>query len=113
MPGLKCQLPQCSVIIHAMTGLQEIQKLISHIRRAHGFTLSWLDALDLRVEWETAANTGTIINSPMYRQLIRSTAVHRLFLLNKPAAAKAVVDRRRKPKLDALTLKTKRQIGAP
>ena len=50
--GLRCDFPGCKKVIHAMTGLQEIQKLQAHMRRAHRDPMGMLEALDHRVAVE-------------------------------------------------------------
>ncbi len=53
--GLRCRVPGCRVVIHAMTGLQEINKLRRHFTRAHLARLAMIDALELREKWERDA----------------------------------------------------------
>lgn len=50
--NLRCQVPGCKVVIRAMTGLQEIQKLIAHVKRVHGVTWDMVQALEWRAKWE-------------------------------------------------------------
>jgi hypothetical protein len=50
--GLKCQVPGCKKIIHAMTGLQEITKMRAHMKRAHLASITPSEALELRAAWE-------------------------------------------------------------
>jgi hypothetical protein len=50
--GLNCQVPGCRVVIRAMTGLQEIQKLARHFQTAHLARLTMYEALELRAKWE-------------------------------------------------------------
>ena len=50
--GLKCHVPGCKKVIRAMTGLQELQKLQAHIRKAHGANWTMAETLENRVEIE-------------------------------------------------------------
>lgn len=50
--GLKCRVPGCRTVIRAMTGLQQIQKLRDHVRRAHLAQWDVGDALEMRARWE-------------------------------------------------------------
>jgi hypothetical protein len=34
--GLKCPVEGCRKVIHGMTGLDELQKLSTHMKRVHG-----------------------------------------------------------------------------
>lgn len=52
MSGLKCGVPGCNTVIRAMTGLQELQKLRQHMRRAHAVNYNMTDALELRLHYE-------------------------------------------------------------
>jgi hypothetical protein len=49
---LRCRFPLCKATIAALTGLQELDKLRTHIRRAHRQMLTLSDVLDLRARWE-------------------------------------------------------------
>lgn len=49
---LRCRVPGCRHAIAAFTGLQELQKLIAHYRRAHLAHISMSDALEIRAAWE-------------------------------------------------------------
>lgn len=50
--NLRCQVPGCKSVIRAMTGLQEIHKLITHMRRVHATTWDVTQALEWRARWE-------------------------------------------------------------
>lgn len=50
--GLRCQVRGCRAVIHALTGLQELDKLIRHYRRVHLARLTMAEALELRALWE-------------------------------------------------------------
>lgn len=50
--GLKCTVPGCRTTIHAMTGLQELDKLGKHFLRAHRQMLDMNTLLELRVKIE-------------------------------------------------------------
>ena len=50
--GLRCDVPGCKKVIHAFTGLQELNKLQAHMRRAHRTPMNMNEALDRRVEIE-------------------------------------------------------------
>lgn len=50
--GLRCQVPGCEVVIYALTGLQELQKLQAHMRRAHMARKTLPEVLETRAEWE-------------------------------------------------------------
>jgi hypothetical protein len=50
--GLRCQVPGCKKVIHAMTGLQELQKMRAHMRRCHLASITTGEALELRAAWE-------------------------------------------------------------
>lgn len=52
MSGLKCPVPGCKKVIYALTGLQELQKLQQHYKRAHLARLNIEDALELRARIE-------------------------------------------------------------
>jgi hypothetical protein len=54
--GLRCPAPNCKTVIHAFTGLQELNKLQAHWRRKHGETLSLDAALELRALAEGASD---------------------------------------------------------
>lgn len=47
--GLKCSVPGCKKVIHAMTGLQELQKLRQHMARAHKANWNMNETLENRV----------------------------------------------------------------
>lgn len=49
---LKCRVPGCRVRIKGMTGYQEIEKLIKHMRRCHEVTWDLQQALAWRERWE-------------------------------------------------------------
>lgn len=50
--GLRCQVPGCRKVIHAMTGLQELDKMRNHMARAHLAHITPAEALEKRAEWE-------------------------------------------------------------
>lgn len=50
--GLKCTVPGCKKVIHAMTGLQELEKLRQHMRKAHLARWDMNEALENRVIME-------------------------------------------------------------
>jgi hypothetical protein len=50
--GLKCDFPGCKKVIHAFTGLQELQKLQAHMSRAHRNPMDIHRALDHRAAIE-------------------------------------------------------------
>lgn len=52
MVGLKCTYPGCKKVINAMTGLQEVQKLQAHVKKAHGLNWDMNLALENRVLME-------------------------------------------------------------
>lgn len=52
MSGLKCTVPGCKKVIYAMTGLQELDKLRKHMRKAHLANWSMNEALENRVIME-------------------------------------------------------------
>jgi hypothetical protein len=47
--GLKCTVPGCRVTIHAWTGLQELEKLRKHMRKAHLANWDFNQTLENRV----------------------------------------------------------------
>lgn len=47
--GLKCTAPGCRVTIRAWTGLQEVQKLQAHMRKAHRANWNMNQALENRI----------------------------------------------------------------
>lgn len=49
---LKCTVPGCCGKIYAMTGLQELQKIDAHFRRAHNQNLDMGTLLELRIKME-------------------------------------------------------------
>jgi len=49
---LRCTVPGCKKVIRAMTGLQELQKLRTHMRRAHLANWDMNEALENRVTME-------------------------------------------------------------
>lgn len=51
--ALNCQVPGCRASIRAMTGFQEIEKLMAHMRRVHLSSLTMNEALELRAAWES------------------------------------------------------------
>lgn len=55
MSGLKCTVPGCKKVIHAFTGLQELDKLRAHMRRAHLANWSMNEALENRITMENKA----------------------------------------------------------
>ena len=57
--GLCCQVPGCKVVIRALTGLQELQKLRAHLRRAHLADKGFMDTLETRAEWENRPRKGS------------------------------------------------------
>jgi len=54
MSELKCRVPGCRHVIRAMTGFQEVERLQSHMRKAHGVAYSMADALELRAHYESS-----------------------------------------------------------
>lgn len=50
--GLKCTVPGCKKIIRAFTGLQELQKLQAHMRKAHCANWDMNETLENRVIME-------------------------------------------------------------
>jgi len=54
--GLRCDFPGCKKVIHAFTGLQELQKLQAHMSRAHRNRMGMLEALDHRAAVEEGQN---------------------------------------------------------
>ena len=60
--GLKCDVSGCRKVIHAMTGLQEIQKLQAHMHRAHQNPMGMNEALERRVEIETGGSPEKKLN---------------------------------------------------
>lgn len=52
MSGLKCTVPGCKKVIYAMTGLQELDKLRKHMRKAHLANWSMNETLENRVIME-------------------------------------------------------------
>lgn len=55
--GLRCHVPGCRVVIRALTGLQELQKLQRHLKRAHLATKTMSEVLETRAEWERRVAT--------------------------------------------------------
>lgn len=49
---LRCRFPMCHRVINGVTGLDEIHKLMAHVRRAHGQAIDMNMALELRARWE-------------------------------------------------------------
>lgn len=58
--GLKCSVPGCKKVIHAITGLQEIQKLQAHMRRAHAAHWDMNETLENRVSIENMQDAGKL-----------------------------------------------------
>lgn len=56
--GLRCRVPGCRHVVHAMTGLQELDKMRRHLERKHLAGLSMTEALELRAKWERDADAG-------------------------------------------------------
>ena len=50
--GLRCGVPGCKKVIRAFTGLQELQKMQAHLRRAHLASVAPGEALELRKKFE-------------------------------------------------------------
>jgi hypothetical protein len=50
--GLRCGVPGCKKVIRAFTGLQELQKMRAHLRRAHVAKVTMGEALELREQYE-------------------------------------------------------------
>jgi hypothetical protein len=50
--GLRCGVPGCTKVIRAFTGLQELQKMQAHMRRAHLASVTTGEALELREQFE-------------------------------------------------------------
>lgn len=48
MSDLVCPRDGCRRVIRAMTGLQELDKLVKHYARVHGINITFADALELR-----------------------------------------------------------------
>lgn len=61
--GLRCTVDGCRHVVHALTGLQEIQKLGRHIERKHKQLLGMHTLLELRVKME-AGETIFVRNEP-------------------------------------------------
>lgn len=49
---LRCRFPMCKSTIGGVTGLDEIRKLVAHVRRKHGQAIDMATALELRGRWE-------------------------------------------------------------
>lgn len=52
MDGLKCHVPGCKKVIHAFTGLQELDKLRKHMLKAHNANWNMNETLENRAELE-------------------------------------------------------------
>ena len=50
--GLRCTMPKCNHVIHAMTGFQEIEKLMKHFSKKHKISITMERALEFRVAME-------------------------------------------------------------
>lgn len=46
--GLKCSVPGCKKVIHAFTGLQELEKLQKHMMKAHRARWNMIETLENR-----------------------------------------------------------------
>ena len=130
MSDLKCQMPKCRAAIFAMTGLQELNKLIKHVGRCHGTLLNMNDALELRCQWESVHSPGCLFlsdggecscdrpsrNTPLYQRLLRANDLinrERAVNLRLKIRARATFGRfKRAPSVERL--KTTRRIdGSP
>lgn len=49
---MNCTVPKCRGRISGMTGLQELEKLRQHFKRAHKVTLTMGEALEVRIDLE-------------------------------------------------------------
>ena len=52
MDGLRCPVPGCKHTVRALTGLQEIEKLKAHYKKAHLARITTQEALEIRVRIE-------------------------------------------------------------
>jgi hypothetical protein len=50
--NLRCQVPGCRAVIHALTGFQELEKLRAHLFRVHLAYKNIGEVLETRAEWE-------------------------------------------------------------